>query len=83
MNKRKLNKALALAGSFALSNGVLLLLAPDRYPRMRKSSMLPDTYNRALDQAAANRARSRSIGTSAVILGLALLGLAAARTEPE
>lgn len=82
MEKQTINKLLALAGSFCLSNGLMLLVAPARFAGLRKVSWLPSGVNRVLDDLAGDRERGRLVGMLASSLGAALLLVALRRTEP-
>ena len=82
MNTRRMNKLMAMAGSFLLSNGALLLLTPERFATLRKIGWLPDQYNATIDRLAADRTTSRRAGIVALVAGLLLLATAVGRTEP-
>lgn len=82
MSNEQINALLVLAGSFCLSNGLLLLLSPDRFATLRQSDKLPKRYNAVLQRLTAHHSTGRSIGAAAIATGVALLALAMRRTEP-
>jgi hypothetical protein len=78
MEQQQVNKVLALAGSFCLSNGLMLLVAPARFAGLRKMNWLPAGVNRSLDSLAGDTRLGRLVGAlvggrsqrpSALILG--------------
>ncbi|GIV98431.1 MAG: hypothetical protein KatS3mg057_3088 [Herpetosiphonaceae bacterium] len=83
MTKRRANRLITIVGSFLLSNGLLLLVVPQRFARLRKLNWMPEQYNGALDRITSSESTSRSVGLAAIVAGLGLMALAVSRTEPE
>lgn len=77
-----LNKLLLTGGILLASNGALLAATPARFATLRKMRWLPDRANGALNALARRDAPARAAGVSAAVVGLSLLLVAVARTEP-
>lgn len=82
MEQQQINKVLALAGSFCLSNGLMLLVAPARFAGLRKMSWLPASVNQSLDRLASDTRFGRLVGALVGSLGVMLLLAAVRRSEP-
>ena len=82
MNAVTINKLLLTGGILLASNGALLAATPARFAALRKTRWLPDRVNGALDALARRDTPARAAGLAAAIVGLVLLLVALARTEP-
>jgi hypothetical protein len=83
MDKALANKLMVTAGSVLFVNGGLLLFAPHRFGRLRKSSWTPRAVDSTIDWATDDDRRGRTVGVVALLLGLTLLVIGTMRTRPE